>query len=257
MDAASSQTPQATRSIIGPDERQEAPFTPWRNSICCLEYEDSAIGWVPYGTGWLIAKDKVVTAAHCLEYPSEHPKAGTRLSRIRVSPGRSGETGFPIPWQISEKFSKPDGYTSASGESPFDYAVIHLPKPCKGLQTFLELAEVDRPDPWIGQEVCVSGYPVDSSQRYWRQFHHTSLITAIQGGLLSYSVDTTEGQSGAPVFLPGPGAPQVIAIHTRSASGQNGNGEGAANSGTAMTLPVRAAILGWAALRPYPRLWRW
>ena len=213
-----------TRGFGEKDERRIVPDVtkaPWA-LICCLEYRETIkwppfSRWVPYGTGWLAGPDKVVTAAHCVQYPEGHPKWTKPIHEIRVSPGRQGSKS-PFGHQTSSRFiSGWDNSDRGTWTIQRDFAVIHLPKPFRGLEGGFEFGHSRDADSLIGQKVHVSGYPVGKEGEVV-QLYHQDEVVKIGDGVVHYRSDTTAGQSGAPVFLvhptsPGRGRVEVVAIH--------------------------------------------
>lgn len=225
----------ATRAVLGEEGRklvEDPKKAPW-SLICCLEYREPGrwpflSKWVPFATGWLVAPDKVVTAAHCLEYPSGHEKVGTPLAEIRVSPGRHGHK-FPFGHQTGYRLFSGWERGPGSLRTPArDFGVIGLPKPFPHVTTPFEFGCSGDPACLVGQKVCVSGYPVVEDLEPGFQYFHEDEIVEIRDGLLHYRTDTTEGQSGGPVFLIHPTSAgrarlQVVAIHAHTSEDKRTN----------------------------------
>lgn len=246
---------EVTRSPIGKDDSgpvADVTAAPWR-FICLLEYKMGWTKWIPYGTGWLAAPDKVVTAAHCLEYPDDHPQKRQRIPRIRITPGRDVES-CPFKSQESTQFvSGWDGLSGADRDPRLDFAVLHLREPWRNLEGHFELASIDKPEDLIGQRVNVSGYPGASRQQYF----HEDAVVGFANGMLHYRTDTEEGQSGSPVFLyhpsaPGRGRVQVVGLHTRSADWHTPE-PGQFNSGPLLARETAERIARWIATGPGPK----
>jgi glutamyl endopeptidase len=245
----------AMRSAIGEDESRpvaEVTAAPWR-FICLLECQLGWFKWIPYGTGWLAAPDKVVTAAHCLQYPDDHPQKGQRIPKIRVTPGRNGEN-CPFKWQDCTQFvSGWDGPASASKDPRLDFAVIHLREPWRNLEGHFELGTIDNPEELIGQRVNVSGYPGATRLQYF----HEDVVVGVAGGMLQYRTDTEQGQSGSPVFLyhpsgPGRGQVKVVGLHTRGSNSRQPTQE-QFNSGPLLAREAAERIARWIATGPGPK----
>lgn len=225
----------ATRAVLGPEDRkrvEDPKKAPW-SLICCLEYREPGrwpflSKWVPFATGWLVGPDKVLTAAHCLEYPSGHEKVGEALKEIRVSPGREGNK-FPFGHQTSTRLSS--GWKKGTGNSrppALDFGLIELPKPFPHFTTPFAFGCSGDPACLVGQKVCVSGYPVMADLEPGFQYFQDDEIVEIRDGLLRYRTDTTEGQSGGPVFLIHPTSAgrarlQVVAIHSGTSQDERTN----------------------------------
>ncbi len=121
-----------TRSFrIGGGDRAEVRvedigrYAPWR-WICSLEgylhgdHPDPKM----WGTGWLVGSGKVITAGPCLFF-SEKPGHYQRLDRIRVLPGRAGQSGR-FGDQTAESFGR--GWeifgTNVAEDRSLDFGVL-------------------------------------------------------------------------------------------------------------------------------------
>ena len=177
------------------------------------------------GTGWAIGKRTLVTAGHCVFVP-RNDEVGLRnawAERVEVIFGRNGDQqpfgSFTVPtsnlrttngWlTVGERADQGDRAVQA-----VDYAAVILNQDLPsdfgafgfGLHEDAELT---------GRTVNVVGYPGEFKQpprqgTLWGSDQPPLLTpTAIQ---LVYRIDTTRGQSGAPVFYVRPGIGDAIAV---------------------------------------------
>jgi len=159
---------------------------------------------------------------------------------IRVAPGRNWKEQ-PFGVHISTKFScAPDWM--AKGRRDHDIGCIHLAEPIGDQAGWLRFAAAD-PAQLLGATVVASGYPEYASS-YDNLLIGSGSVRSVDGGRIYYDVDTTDGQSGAPVWLEADGAePKVIAIHAYEPES-----EGGLNSATALTSEALDLIASWQSL---------
>lgn len=232
--------PRAFAIVGGTDDRRVELRTknaPWR-SICSLEI---ATARGPFrGTGWLAGPRLVVTAGHCVYRPAEF---GGWATSISVSPGRNWqEQPFGAP--VSTKFSCAADWI-ASGRRDADLGCIHLAEPIGQSVGWLKYAAGD-PAQLDGATVVASGYP-EYAGSYDNLLTAAGAVRATAPGRIFYDVDTTDGQSGSPVWIRAAGAePTVIAVHAYEP--EPGIGAGL-NSATLLTPEALGLIARWQNLQ--------
>lgn len=234
----------ALESILGPtDDRTrilETAHSPWRR-ICALEIIGSnGAGFV--GTGWLAGPRTVVTAGHCVN----HPDMGGWARTIKVSAGRNGRE-FPFETLASAQFSSVDRWTQQQ-DPDFDYGAIHLPTALGetvGWFTVMAASDADL----ARRQVNISGYP-GSPGFGTEQWFHSNGVLRTTARRVFYDVDTTGGQSGAPVWIQSESdEPVVVAIHAYGVGGTP-VGVQPANSAPRIIPEVLSLIEGWVANGP-------
>lgn len=194
-----------TESVIGIDSRTRiSATTTFPNSaIVNVVMEFSSGSFVC--TGWMIDADRVATAAHCIHMNGEF------ASTITVYPGRDGDIApfggvAAINWYVPRKWKK-------TGRARFDYGVIKLVSNVGDtVGVFGFSAENDAF--LFKRKIKVRGYPAEKDPfgSMWSMDGKIQEVTATQ---ILYGLDTSGGQSGAPIFGRKPGCnPCGFGIHT-------------------------------------------
>lgn len=172
-------------SVCGIDQRKkiiETNLMPYK-AICKLQMKTDIGSFM--GTGFLISKNKLVTAGHCVY---SHRSGGWKNS-IKVIPAMSG-------------FSKPFGEYSAvslaatkgwiEGASPrYDMGLIKLDRDVTH-DDFFKLSADD------SSRGAVTGYPGDRDRGMFQ--YAMEEILSKRGGQFEYMLDTFGGQSGSPLI---------------------------------------------------------
>jgi V8-like Glu-specific endopeptidase len=193
-------------TVIGRDNRTrvtETDMSPWR-MICSIRVTRGDLTNV--GTGFMIGPRTLLTAGHVLVSP-DNPHLPTR---VQVIPGLNGER-TPYRSHSAERFSVHPKWSKEFSPA-CDVALIHLGQ---NLGDELGWFRVDAkaPTEMIGHWVHVTGYPAEKkeargqetsvplSRQACQLWHHAAPIDRFEVGRVFYRVDTTEGQSGAPIYL--------------------------------------------------------
>ncbi len=217
--------------VIGDtDDRTRIETTdayPWR-AICYLDIT-AGDGSKHLGTGWLAGDSTVITAGHCV-FMHGH---GGWVKRVRVHAGRNGTAEYAAP--VSAKvFRSVSGWTNQAARK-FDYGAILLPSKLGEQTGFFGFASI--PDSKVRElKVNIAGYPDDKPPHgsLWWQARR---VDDFDNMVLRYAIDTSGGQSGAPIWRSVNGQRQVIGIH--------GSGFSRSNQGVRITNTVFKNIKQW------------
>lgn len=188
------------------------------------------------GTGFFVNPRTVVTAGHCLWIRNGSDTQKGPVKSIEVIPARDGDTK-PLGDAVSEEFRSPSQWND-HGLSNYDYGVILLKEPFRqpiapfglGVYTDAELSAVT---------ANISGYPTKGllPEEKGTQWFHSRKVKVPMARRIFYETDTSEGQSGAPVWR--------IVNHRRFAFAIHTLGGAMTNAGTRITAEVHAALTGW------------
>jgi len=226
--------------IHNPDERThivETDEAPWR-MVCALTIDGPAGTYL--GTGWLVGPRTIVTAGHCVYDANE---MGGWANKITISPGEDGDE-LPYGRLESTKFSTVDLWQK-NQDPNFDISAIHLPEPIGDRVGWFQVASLTD-DQLKDYMVNVSGYPAqpgDGKEQWWAK----NRIRAVTQRRIFYDVDTSGGQSGAPVFIiESEGAPPtVVGIHAYGVGGTPQSIPFQVNSAPRIIPEVVAQIEAW------------
>ena len=202
-------------SVVGYDDRERVTATdeyPWC-LICFLDitFANGANG---IGTGWLIGGNKVLTAGHCV-YDERHDGWATA---IKVIPGNSvenpdmGKSDFAPYGEFHAMALQTTTEWLNDRNVTFDVGVIHIDHPIADDLGNFGIAIYDDDQELLNKTVRVAGYPLYqnpknedgtmSKRRVGGQmWTHSDTIVDIDNGRIRYQLDTSGGQSGAPVVL--------------------------------------------------------
>jgi V8-like Glu-specific endopeptidase len=228
-------------TVIHPvDERThivETDQAPWR-MVCALEIDGPAGSFL--GTGWLVAPRTIITAGHCV---FDANQMGGWANKITITPGRDGDER-PYGTVQSTKFSTVDMWLNKQ-DPDFDISAIHLNDAIGDKLGWFQVASMTD-DQLKGFMVNVSGYPAEpggGTQQWWAK----NRIREVTPRRIFYDVDTSGGQSGAPVYvIERDGAPPtVIGIHAYGVGGTPKNIPLQVNSAPRIIPEVVTQIQAW------------
>ena len=249
---------------IGDDDRTPVPDPterPYRQ-ICQISYKvpdpGSSRMQAKRGTGWLVGPRLVITAGHVVFDPV-HKGDPEILSRdFAIAPGRikrgDGPDAAPYGLFGAARLSAHPRWLSDC-DPDYDIGCIHLDRPVPGAVGHWTFAAFDDAA-LVGAEVNLAGYPVigppegDSPvpipHNGMKAFWHRNRIDRVTPQRLYYDVDTSGGQSGAPVWLrlSAQEPPTVIGVHAYGFTGED-TGEDRANSATRITPQLVQTIQRW------------
>lgn len=189
-----------TRSIIGTDDRTQVnPNVKPYSQVVLVESLFDFYGTgklkVVYSTGAMVAPDVVLTSAHSIYYhpskPNDPPKQSARIIKIHTK--QNGTTVnttyyYPMTWTL------PENYINTC-DKHYDWSVIKLREPVGNTTGWFGYSAPDS----TNQHAYVSGYPADEDKQFF-QYCAGGTIKENSDYYLYYDIDTTAGQSGAPVF---------------------------------------------------------
>ncbi len=175
----------------GVDDTSQFPFS----AICHLQMT-ATDGQVYTGTGFYIARDRVLTCGHNIHF------GGVSTSSVVVTPGKNGSTASGTAFTVAgtqcdihpnwRNSAQPDGYDRA-----FDLAVIRVTAPPPGERWFSYLDDRSM----SVAPVAVCGYSADTVDPD-RQHLDIDMIRGVSanGERADYEATIEHGSSGGPVF---------------------------------------------------------
>ena len=250
----------ALETIIMFDDRERVPETheyPWC-LIACLEIRFPA--GIGMGTGWLIGGNKVLTAGHCVF----DERFGGWATGIRVVPGNDTENPQSLmtedaPFGEYEAVALQSTKAWITKSDPTrDIAMIHIDHPIGDDLGHFGISIYEDTKDLTNAMVRVAGYPRDRhptsadgqtlgtvkvAGQLWT---HSDRIQKTKKGQIFYTLDTTGGQSGAPVILLGADSLGLIAIGIHN-YGFNPAGRVHENKATLINEEIWDHIKGWLA----------
>ena len=193
-----------TRDVIGSDQRQaiantrEYPFS----SICSLEMRDgNRSGKYAVGTGCLLGPNLVLTAGHNLYHNDVLQGA---VQEVRIYPGRNGKDNYINSEVVADRgrLWVPDGWWQYRQRAQ-DWGLILLQTDLRQQAGSLA-AQAWEANRLYNTNFIVLGYPASGTSAYpaFTQVYEIGKIVNVdtQAGTLQHTIDTTQGQSGAPVL---------------------------------------------------------
>lgn len=210
---------------------------PWR-MVCALTISGQVGGRMP-GTGFLAGPRTVVTAGHCVFDPTTLQGSA---KTIVVTPGLNG-SAQPFGQVKATRFRTLKQWIETA-DPDFDIGAITLDSDLGRLAGFFTTAALDGAD-LQSRLAHVSGYP-ESPGGGLQQFHHRNRIVTATERRLFYETDTSEGQSGAPVWIleTDGGTPKVVGVHTYGFE-KSPPGLPPSNSATLINAEILAQIAEW------------
>jgi len=231
-----------SRAILGPDGRSlvsEVDRFPFR-AVCSLQVAKG--GATQVGTGFLVAKNLVVTAGHNL---CHNENLGTGyVDSVTVYVGRNGRNKYLNYEQIRDKTQLKVSRAWKNSKDPvFDWGVIVLN------QDFGERYGAFSLGPWTDEELQgalfnVIGYPASASTKTrvpYQMWADAGEIAQVSAGTLRYLMDTSGGQSGAPLIAWQAPKSFVVGVHNY--------GRATYNQATRVTQDIAAAVLNLPGAR--------
>jgi V8-like Glu-specific endopeptidase len=226
----------ATRGRIDGENRKQIanprqyPFS----AVCCLEMRRGSSSQFSIGTGVLVGRNLVLTAGHNLIH---NPVVG-QPDRVNVYPGRTGPNGkwpgvqavaMPSQFWISDPWRTQKDKALARA---LDWGFIILNEPLYASAGSLGLIPWEKSRLLETSGFMVAGYPSskvsDSPNRSnpFTLWYDVGKVSNVGDRTLLYGMDTSEGQSGAPLIAwdsskTSTGNMICVGIHNYDAGGFN------------------------------------
>lgn len=186
---------------------------PWD---CHCQIVSRFTGGLMEGTGWLVSARTLITAGHVVY--SHRDGGWARDIRVRVP---VGGTTLEAGELKAESFSTTKGWIELdpSGSFTFDYGVVFLAHSDAVVRSeYLRPASDLEAGSLDGAVGVIAGFPIshdDALMYHWDSLHDFPRA-------LSYRIDTSRGQSGAPVLVKRDGKGYVaVGIHVEGRPGWN------------------------------------
>jgi glutamyl endopeptidase len=209
--------------VIGPDSRMQVYTTssnPPKQTVL-ITFTGGRC------TGWMIGKDTVATAGHCVHTGGS---SGAWRTSFKVYPGYTGSSA-PYGYCTARRLHSVTGWTQ-SGNADYDYGAIKLN--CTVGNTVGWFGFRWRGTGFLNYPTIITGYPGDKPSTQWMSADKVRSQTTYR---IFYKNDTQGGMSGSPVWYEDGAGPYGIGIHTYSQS--------TTNSGTRITEAVFNNLKAW------------
>lgn len=190
------------------------------------------------GTGWFVAPDRVITAAHVIDLRKAWASVpGASSWHLEVVPGQSPTSTQPFGTTWVERVVRHPRFVD-DGISPWDLAVMKVKPP----SNFVAALCIDaQPAPVSGGAALkIAGYAWNGG-RANAQFQHTGQVQAREGTAIFYDIDTEDGQSGSPLLMSVGAVDVSVGVHT----GGQGRGLSALARSLNSGIAFDASTLAW------------
>lgn len=211
-------------SIIGFDSRYQVNPTAYpERAVSLITYNGST-----HCTGWLVSKDTLVTAGHCVHGGGISGKWGN-TSAFKIYPGYSDGNKPYGSCNAKELYSSSGWISSASNTS--DIGIIKLDCSIGNATGYFSYFVANPVD---NTTVTINGYPGDKADAH-QQWASNGTISHSSPAKLYYDNDTTGGMSGSPIWVSNNGTAWALGIHT---TGESSIVYPGTNSGTRISQDI-------------------
>ena len=216
-------------SVYGDEDSRVLDYT--KNGVVKLVSSSGAVG-----TGFVVDEHTIATAAHCVVTSSTTSNCKNTVKEIYCF---NGSSTVDMTASLNEIHVPAEYFTAGNGgTTEYDYALITVEE---DLSDYMCFALGTMLDSYSGT-VSISGFPGTIKQsdgtyitandlEKHNQYLGTGTVLSSETGRIAYTVDTTGGNSGSPVYVTSTYKSNVyytvIAIHT--------TGSYSGNSGTRIT----------------------
>lgn len=199
----------STSSIIGTDDRTTVSSTTYPYSAVGYMVSTFSDGTTLRGTAFLIAPNVALTAGHMV-FDETH---GTASSAVFI-PGRDGST-YPYGSTEVYQFSSTTDW-AYNYDDDYDWAVLILTDNIGNDTGWVGFRWYHSYSSCVGLDVEITGYPKyynNGTTVQYQQYAMTGTITKATDYRLYYTIDTSGGNSGGPIWEAD--TYYVIGVHTK------------------------------------------
>lgn len=176
-------------------------------------------GYQALCTGTVIAPRTVLTAAHCLQDPSEQNIANPQAVWVSAGPGGIQVQDEARTWVQAETWQFHGDYVTGSGKSAHDLGVVYL---SAGQHFNVPSAPVLGVPPTVGQAVTLVGFGItrEGAEDYGVKRVGFNTIAGISeiSLIFIHGGNIASGDSGGPAFVDYAGRRTVASVHSHSNS---------------------------------------
>ena len=207
----------------------------WARQVCSLIIETSSLRTVR-GTGWMAGPRTIVTAGHNLYFHQE----GGFAQNVRVIPGRNSRAAPFESFTVSSSRLVVTKGWSERQEVESDYGAIRIPDDYDTSRLGFFGMKAASDSELENTQANIAGYPVDVLPFGTLWWHGRRILAPTGPRTFRYNIDTSEGQSGSPVWIKEGDVRLVVGIHNYDF--------GVFNQATRISQSVLDTIREWRAL---------